>query len=297
MTRPPARTAVVPGAVAMLVMVAWGATPVLTRLATEDIASVLVAVGRTALAGVVALPLLAAMRQPLAPAGRRRTLLVASSMTGFVVFPLLYTVGQARTSAMHGAIILAALPVFTGLYAALVSRHRPASRWLAGCAVALAGEVVIIGIRAGSAGGDPTVVGDLLVLASGLAVSAGYVAGARLAATGYSSRATALWGVAIAALVVWPVGAAVLVTDGLPHADAAAWLALVFLAVVTSILGYIGWYWALARGGIVRIGTLQFLQPLSGLALAALVLGERLTVPMAVGATAVLAGVTIAQRS
>lgn len=285
-----------PVVVAMLVMVAWGATPVLTRLATEDIAPVLVAVGRTVLAGVVALPLLAAMRQPLAPLGRRRGLLMASSLTGFVVFPLLYTVGQERTSAMHGAVILAALPVFTGLYAAIVSRRRPTPRWLVGCAVALLGEVVIIGIRAGSSGSGPTLVGDLLVLASGLAVSAGYVAGARLAATGYPSRATAFWGVAIAALVIWPIGAVVLVADGLPHADAAAWLSLVFLAVVTSIVGYIGWYWALARGGIVRIGTLQFLQPLSGLALAALVLDERLSAPMAVGAAAVLVGVTIAQR-
>jgi drug/metabolite transporter (DMT)-like permease len=295
MTAPP-RRAGVPIAVAMLVMVAWGATPVLTRLATEDLEPLLVAVGRTVLAGVVALPLLVAMRQPLAPPGRRRALLVASSVTGFVVFPLVYTVGQERTSAMHGAVILAALPVFTGLYAALLARRKPTQRWLAGCAVALLGEVVIIGIRVGSSATDPTLLGDLLVLVSGLAVSAGYVAGARLAATGYPSRATTFWGVGLAALVIWPVGAAVLLADGVPHAGAAAWLSVVFLAVVTSIVGYVGWYWALSRGGIVRIGTLQFLQPLSGLTLAALVLDERLTVPMAVGAAAVLTGVTIAQR-
>lgn len=296
MPPPRPRRAAVPVAVAMLVMCAWGATPVLTRLATEDIQPLLVAVGRTVLAGVVTLPLLAAMRQPLAPPGRRRMLLLASSATGFVVFPLLYTVGQERTSAMHGAIILAALPVFTGLYAALLSRRRPAARWLAGCAVALAGEVVIIGIRVRTAGTEPTLPGDLLVLASGLAVSAGYVAGARLAAGGYPSRAATFWGAALGALAIWPVGAVVLAADGLPHADATAWLSVVFLALVTSIVGYVGWYWALARGGIVRIGTLQFLQPLSGLALAALVLDERLTVPMAVGAATVLTGVAIAQR-
>ncbi len=70
-----------------------------------------------------------------------------------------------------------------------------------------------------------------------------------------------------------------------------------FLAVVTSIVGYVGWYWALDRGGIARIAPLQFLQPLSGFVLAALVLGERLTLPLAVGAAAVIAGVAIARRA
>ena len=56
---------------------------------------------------------------------------------------------------------------------------------------------------------------------------------------------------------------------GCRDADATSWGAVVFLAVVTSIVGYVGWYWALDRGGIARIATLQFLQPISGFVLAA----------------------------
>jgi drug/metabolite transporter (DMT)-like permease len=87
-----------------------------------------------------------------------------------------------------------------------------------------------------------------------------------------------------------------LAVEGPPRAGAASWAAVLFLAVVTSIAGYVGWYWALARGGIARIAPLQFLQPLSGLVLAALLLGERLTWPLAVGAAAVIMGVAIARR-
>ena len=83
----------------------------------------------------------------------------------------------------------------------------------------------------------------------------------------------------------------------MPGRERQAWGAVLFLAAVTSIAGYVGWYWALARGGIQRIATLQFLQPLSGLVLAALVLGERLTWPLAVGAAAVIVGVVIARRA
>jgi drug/metabolite transporter (DMT)-like permease len=69
-----------------------------------------------------------------------------------------------------------------------------------------------------------------------------------------------------------------------------------FIAWVTSILGYVGWYWALAHGGIARIGTIQFLQPLSGLVLAFFLLGERPTYILAVATVMILGGVVIAWR-
>ena len=236
------------------------------------------------------------MRQRLPASTRSRKLLGISAAVGFVIFPVVYTVGQQRTSALHGVMILAALPIFTGLYAALVARRAPRPGWLAGCAVALVGEVVLIAGRGASAG-DATLAGDLLVLAAALCVSAGYVAGAMLPPRGLSSLATTLWGVLLGTFVLAPLLVALLARDGVPDADATAWGAVLFLAVVTSILGYLGWYWALDRGGIARIATLQFLQPVSGFVLAALVLGEHVTVPIAVGSALIVTGIVIAQRA
>jgi drug/metabolite transporter (DMT)-like permease len=284
-----------PVVVSLAVMVFWGATPVLTRIATDDLDPLWVAVLRTVLAGIVALPLVAATERRPPSSRHARILLGVSAAAGFVVFPVVFTVGQERTSAMHGVGILAALPVFTGLYGMLVARRRPGTWWLAGCALALAGEAVIVAVRAGG-GGVASLAGDLLVLASALVVSAGYVAGALLVPRGFSSAATTYWGVVLGALALLPLALVLLVVEGRPSAGAASWAAVLFLAVVTSIAGYVGWYWALARGGIARIAPLQFLQPLSGLVLAALVLGERLTWPLAVGAAAVIGGVTIARR-
>lgn len=285
-----------PVLVAVAVMVVWGATPIATRLATEDLSPAMTAVLRTVLAGLAAAPLLAGTRRGMPTGSRRRGLLLVSAVTGFVVFPLVYTAGQQRTSALHGVVILAALPVFTGMYAALVARRLPGPWWFAGCAVALVGELAIIASRAGGGGTEPTFLGDLLVLVAALVVSAGYVAGALLAATGYPSSATTFWGVAVGALLLLPLGAALLALDGLPQAGATAWGAVLFLALATSIVGYIGWYWALDRGGIARTAPLQFLQPISGLVLAALVLDERLTAPLVGGAAVVLVGVWLARR-
>jgi drug/metabolite transporter (DMT)-like permease len=278
-------------------MVVWGATPVVTRIATDELDALVVAVLRTVLAGLVAVPLVATTsRRP--PARRRaRLLLVVSAAAGFVLFPVVYTIGQGRTSAMHGTAILTALPVFTGLYAAVVYRRRPGTWWVVGCTLALLGEAVILAVRTRGDGGEATIVGDLLVLTAALVVSAGYVAGALLVPSGFSSAATTYWGVVLGAVALAPLGIGLVAADGLPDAGPSAWAAVLFLAVVTSIVGYVGWYWALAHGGIGRIAPLQFLLPLSGFALAALVLDERLTLPLAVGAVAVIAGVALARRA
>lgn len=281
----------------MLVMVVWGATPVATRIATEDLEPLMVAVLRTVLAGLVAVPLLAGggMRPPTR--GRTRLLLGISAVAGFVFFPVVYTLGQEQTSAMHGVGILAGLPVFTGLYAAAVARRLPGRWWVVGCALALVGEGVIIAIRTAGGETEATLLGDLLVLAAALVVSSGYVAGALLVPRGLSSAATTYWGVVLGSIALVPLGVGVVVADGVPSADLEPWGAVVFLALATSILGYVGWYWALAHGGIARIAPLQFLQPVSGLLLAAIVLGERLSWPLAVGAAAVVGGVALARRA
>ncbi len=290
------RSALAPVATAMCVMVVWGATPIITRIALDDLDPLVVACLRTVLAGLVAVPLLVRARQRPPAGTHSRVLLAVSAAAGFVVFPVVYTVGQQHTSALHGVMILAVLPVFTGAYAAVVARRVPRRAWLAGCAVALLGEFVLIGGR-GAAANDATLGGDLLVLASALCVSAGYVAGALLPPRGLSSLATTLWGVLIGTVVLAPLTLGLLAGGGIPHADATSWGAVVFLALVTSIVGYVGWYWALDRGGIGRIATLQFLQPISGFVLAAIVLGEHVTPPIAVGSALIVGGIVIAQRA
>ncbi len=283
-----------PTLVALAVVVLWGASPVVTKLATAEIDPLLVAVGRTILGGLAALPLAVALRSRPPP---RRLLLpfALSTFGGFIAFPMLFSFGQRLTSAMHGGLILAALPIFTGLYAAAVERRAPSGRWWLGCAVAFAGEIVLIGARAAAGTAVTSLAGDILVLLGCLFASLGYVAGARLAQAGYASLGATLWGimaatVAVAPIFPWASGGT------LPAASWVAWAALGFLALFVSIVGYVGWYWALGHGGIARMGTIQFLQPISGLVLAFFLLGERPTPTLVLATVLILAGVIIARR-
>ncbi len=76
-----------------------------------------------------------------------------------------------------------------------------------------------------------------------------------------------------------------------------AWGSILVLAVLTSIVGYVLWYWALGAGGISRIAGIQFTQPLFGLLLAAVFLGERPGPTVIVAGTAILFGAWMVQRA
>ncbi|MGH7004727.1 MAG: EamA family transporter, partial [Alphaproteobacteria bacterium] len=123
----------------------------------------------------------------------------------------------------------------------------------------------------------------------------GYVAGGR-AARRIPALGVTLWGllvggVALLPLFAWRAGGVDWSAGTVP-----SWSAVAYLAFAVSSLGYLLWYWALARGGIARIGTLQFMQPVASLILAALLLGEPMTLALAACAALVLAGTFLAQR-
>ena len=180
--------------VAVVAVVIWGASPVAAKLAVADLPVLAVAVLRTVLGGLAALPVALLMRVPLPASRDQRVLLVLSGFCGFVGFPVLFTIGVGMTSANHASMILASLPIFTGAIAMTWDGKRPKGIWWIGCAIALAGELLLISARDLGAGSSATLTGDLIVLASNGFASLGYVAGARLQRDGYPSTGHHLLG-------------------------------------------------------------------------------------------------------
>ena len=296
-TRPTADTepwhqAAAPAA-ALLAVGLWGATPLVTKLAIGELAPLTVAVLRTVLAAVLAVPVLLLARLA-PPRGLRPTLLLGvSALGGFVAFPLLFTFGQARTSAGHGALILAVLPVLTGSIAALLERRLPGGRWWLGVALAAFGTWLLIGARHDLAGSDVTLAGDLLVLVSALAASLGYVTGAQAQRALGTWRVT-FWGLLLGGLALLPL---VPFLTWPREASPTAWASVLYLAALSSILAYAGWYWALGQSEIARTGVIQFAQPVIGVVLAVIVLQEALSTEMLLAAAAIITGVAIARSS
>jgi len=281
---------------ALAAVILWGASPVAAKVAVADLSPLSVAVLRTFLGGALAVPVALALKVRWPEQRRLQAILLLSGFCGFVGFPLLFTFGVRLTSANHASMILAALPIFTGAIAMGWDRRRPTRIWIIGSLIALTGEVVLIGGRAGPDGGGATVAGDALVLLSNGFASLGYVAGGRLQQAGYPSTGTTFWGAAAMALVLAPVVPFLWARGDFAVASVPAWSAIAYLAIVVTILGYVLWYWALGRGGIARVGLIQFLQPVSGVILAALLLDERISLSFLLASALVLSGVWLAIR-
>jgi drug/metabolite transporter (DMT)-like permease len=282
---------------ALLAVVIWGASPVASKLALIDLPPLTLAVLRTVIAGGLTLPLALALRIAPPCGWSQRLVLLVSGFCGFAIFPYILTLGLTKTSANHASLILAALPVFTGAIAMAWDRRLPRPAWWLGCAIAFVGEMVLIGWKEGASSAPTSIAGDLLIVFANIFASLGYVAGGRLQAAGYPSTGTTYWGVVAASLVLLPAVPLAVGPVDWAQVRTVPLVALAYMAIGVTIVGYILWYWALGKGGIARMGLFQFLQPISGVLLATLLLAEPLTPSLIVAAGLVLSGVWIALKA
>jgi drug/metabolite transporter (DMT)-like permease len=289
-----ARSGLMPLAIGWAAVLLWGGSPIATRLAVLGIDPASVGILRTLLAALLALPLALLLGLKLPRVRREWALMLATALGCFVLFPILFSIGVRHTTASHAALVHASTPLFTGVIAALLERRWPGRWWWVGVAVALVGEGLLIGLGRGFEEPGVSVYGDLIVFAACVAVAFGYVAGGSLTQS-LGSLAVTFWGVVIAALFAFP-GALLVPWSALAQAPPSALGGLAYLVLISSVVGYIAWNWALAHGGIGRTGVLQFAQPVLSVVLAVLFLGESLTASVIFSAAVILAGVAIARR-
>ena len=291
---PPGAVIYVAAAIAVFV---GGSTPTATKFAVLGIDPVLVGLLRSVLGAVVALPLVVALRIA-PPRGRRRIGLVTlSASCGFIIFPVVFGIGQSLTSTAHSGLIFAVVPIFVGVFAALLDRRRLAFYWWVGGIVALTGEGFLFAFRDGPGTDGASLAGDAVVLVAVIVLAIGFVAGSRLTQEGYSPWGTTFWGLAAAGAILAPFVPLAAAGTGWQEAGAAAWGGLAYLVLMSSGFGYVCLYWAFGKGGIAKTGMLYFMAPLITLGLAVLLLGETLTAPLLAAAGFILGGVYLSQRT
>lgn len=98
-------------------------------------------------------------------------------------------------------------------------------------------------------------------------------------------------------MLLIPITPFVIDINSLGSAGVYAWSGLLYQAIGVTIVAYILWYWALGTGGIARVGLLQFLQPISGVILAGLILSEQISFIFMVASSIIMIGVIVAFRA
>ena len=261
-----------------------------TRLAVIDLPPMVLTSARGLIAGWLAAVILLVSRQPMPARAQWRQVAVVA--LGCVIgFPVFSALALRHITSARSLVFIALLPLSTALFAVLRGGERP-GRAFWGFAIAGAAAVAGFAMMRGG-GADPA--GDALMIAAVLVCGLGYAEGAVL------TRDLGGWQTISWALVLClPLMAAWLAlawpAAGLGAVHLASWLALVYVAVFSMLVGFIFWYHALSLGGIASVGQLQLLQPFMGLGLAALILHEHVAPAMLVAMVLVIGSVAGARR-
>ncbi|WP_282358065.1 DMT family transporter [Pseudomonas sp. PS01303] len=244
-----------------------------TRLAVLEFDPVFLTVLRAAIAGVLAVALLWLFRERRPTRDQWLSLFIVA-MGVVLGFPLLTALALQHVTSAHSIVFVGLLPLATAIFGVLRGgeRLRPVF-WI----FSVLGSALVVGFAI-SQGLTASPTGDLLMLAAIVACGLGYAEGAKL------SRSLGGWQVICWALVLsLPLMAVLslwLAPASFSTISLSAWLCLGYVSLFSMLIGFVFWYRGLAQGGIAAVGQLQLLQPFFGLALAATLLHEHVSVGM-----------------
>jgi len=220
--------------------------------------------------------------------------LLALGLAGTTANQVLFLVGLHRTTPAHAALLYAATPILVLVLAWARGQERPTVGRIAGVALAFGGVLFLL-LGRGLTFDRDDLVGDAIVFAA-VAAWAVYTARGKELIARLGALPTTAWAMALGTLVYLPIGVPAVLHQDWTRVSTGAWLGLLYLAFLTSVLSYLLWSWALARVLASRVAVFTNLQPLVTALLAWLVLGEPLTLHFLGATLAVLAGVWMAER-
>jgi drug/metabolite transporter (DMT)-like permease len=282
----------------------WGTGFYFGRLALNEMSVEHTVLGRFLFASAVMLPVTLLRRESLRLSWSQMRLLLIAAFLGIPVQFLLQFHGLERTTVSHASLMVGAMPVLLAVAAALFAGERlNRFGWIALMASTLDAGLVVIGSNRGSAGlGQPSLIGDLMVLAS-LVTSLAWILLSKKLMETHSPLVVSAYSIlsGTAMLAVWVLGPWVLsplthATIAPPHIaqwSATAWLALAASGVLCTATTTLLWNWGIHHVPTSRAGGFLNIEPALGSWLGVELLGEQLG-PHAWAGGALILGAAVA---
>jgi drug/metabolite transporter (DMT)-like permease len=272
----------------------WSGNWIVARAARDDIAPGMATAGRLLLVLAILLPFtFQSLRTKLAALSRSDWFLLAClGLTGGGVNMALQWLALHYTTATSGILYLSTTPIFILLFA-LPLGERVGPLQIAGVAISFCGVATI------AAQGDPSRlsslsfnIGDLMALGS-MVMFAGYTVLLRVRRFGLDIVELLVMVCGLGLLFMLPWLAWELAAGVRLRISANGGLAILYSAVCSQLLAYLGWSHVVMRLGAGLAGITLHLMPAMGVLLSALFLREYPAGFHFVGIALILAGVTL----
>jgi len=287
----------------------WGTGFYWGRVAMDEMSVEHMVLYRFLFASLGMLPIVIANRRRFRLTASETRLLLLSAAFGIPIQFLLQFHGLALTTVSHASLMVGAMPVLLAAAAALFAGER--LDWVGWLALAgsTAGAALIVlgGNRGPATHGQPSLGGDLLVVASLVTALAWILLSKKLMQTHSPPVITAytiLAGTAMLAVIVlgpWTLSPLTHSSAGPPpfaRLSATAWMALALSGLFCTALTTLLWNWGIHHVPASRAGVFLNIEPALGSWLGVRLLGEHLgPYAWAGGALILAAAITLTTRN
>ena len=282
--------ALLAGGAALVTVVLWASAFVGIRAAGEDLSPGALSLARL-LVGSAALGALVLVRRERFPARRDLPAIALCGAIWFGLYNVVLNAAERLVDAGTAAMLVGVGPVLIAIFAGtLLGEGFPRSLF-AGCAVALAG-VVVIGL-ATSQRGLVVGLGALLCLVAAFAYAGGVVIQKPLLKRVSALQITWL-ACGVGTIACLPFAPALLREFGEADASAVGWV--VYLGVFPTAVAFTTWAYALSRTTAGRMGATTYLVPPLAVLMGWIVLGEIPPALALLGGALCLVGVALSRR-
>jgi len=275
----------------LLLAIMWGLSIPITKLGLETIPPITL----TAMRFLVAVPLfmiLAAGR--LHVPWRAVPSIVALGVMGITLGNVAQSFGVQGTSASAGTIISATIPIFVVIFAAMRLKQPVVGRQWTGLLAAFGG-IALVAAGSGSGAGDltrTTAAGVVWMLVSAVAIAFYYIWSAELTGK-YGTLPVAAWNTLAGLVAILPLAGWELMHEPVRITVQGLW-AVVYLGILVTVAGLLLWLYLLRTVPARVAASVQYLQPVFGIAAASAMFGDRLGPMFAMGVTLILGGLALA---
>lgn len=268
-----------------------GSAAAITRYLVGSADPVTLAILRWGIGFLGVLPIALALRVRW-PSRRDWLTVAALGFCLFGVFFVLYNIALGYTTAARASLALCTLPLQTMLAGALLGVEPLTARKSAGVTIAMAGVFAglasdLTSAPAGAWRGELIMIAAVMCMALYNVWSRPLIM--RSSALGFLAVGMGTGAVALVAVGVATGRVAVLETFG-----PAQWVAGIYLGLGGGALAFTLWVLALQRASPTRVANTMTVNPIAAALLAAQLVGEPITINLAIGLVAVFAGIWIA---
>ncbi|WP_376957157.1 DMT family transporter [Azospirillum sp. A26] len=268
----------------------WGGSFFFVGIAVRELPPLTIVAMRVALAALALGGLLRILGLPMQRDRRTWVAFFAMGVLNNLLPFCLIVWGQTQISSGVASVLNATTPLFGVLVAHVLTKdEKMTGNRLTGVLVGFAGVAVMIGPTA-LAGLGNGLLPQLAVLGAALSYSFAGIFGRRFKSMGVSPLVTATGQVTASTLMLVPVALLVDRPWTLPMPSAAAWGAVIGIALLSTALAYVIFFRVLASAGATNLMLVTFLIPVSAILLGSLFLGERLAVRHGVGMALIACG-------